>query len=157
MAEIKRLRPKQNKKLDQIIHNVWGMMKNRCYNKNNPDYHNWGGRGITVCTKWLYYEGFLEDMREGYVKGLTLDRIDNNGNYCKENCRWVDRKVQNNNRRDNQYFEKDGVKMTLGGWAELLKVNRSTLAQRYYSYKWSTDRVLTSDSYNHNQIRRNTL
>lgn len=77
---------------------TWQMMKDRCTNPHNKDYHHYGGRGITFDPSWLSFEYFYEDMGER-PEGLTLDRIDVNGNYCKENCRWVDSITQRQNRR----------------------------------------------------------
>ena len=78
---------------------VWNGMLQRCGNKKNSRYKDWGGRGIKVCDRWKRFDEFWEDMKEGYKEGLTLDRIDNNGFYCKENCKWSTQKEQMNNKR----------------------------------------------------------
>ena len=80
------------------IYNTWLSMKARCFNKLSVNYASYGGRGITVCKEWLEFEKFYADMGDR-PEGLSLDRIDNMGNYEPDNCRWADWITQNNNRR----------------------------------------------------------
>lgn len=113
---------------------------NRCYWEKGKDYKNYGGRGIKVCDEWHNPLNFKLDMQRLYKKGLSLDRIDNNKGYSKENCRWVTRKIQNNNTRKNHLFEFNGIKRTLTEWSDKLGIKRSTLAQRIYVYHWSINK-----------------
>ena len=82
------------------LYNCWTRMKGRCYNTKNKDYKEYGGRGIFVCERWrISFENFHSDMSETYIKGLELDRIDVNGEYSPENCRWVTEQTQAWNKR----------------------------------------------------------
>lgn len=80
------------------VYYVWNSMKQRCLNPNSQHYSYYGGRGISIDEKWLKFDNFYADMGDP-PKGLTLDRINNDGNYCKENCRWASRSEQNKNKR----------------------------------------------------------
>jgi hypothetical protein len=88
------------------LHRIWCAMKTRCYNKNQKHYYRYGGRGITVCNEWkndfIKFKNWSES--NGYSDELSIDRIDNNGNYCPENCRWSTYKIQNTNRRKQKHL-----------------------------------------------------
>lgn len=131
-------------KTDQVYH-AWCAMKARCTNPNYKNYHLWGGRGISFDPRWEKFEHFEKDMRSSYKNGLSLDRVDVNKNYSKENCRWATSKQQNNNRRDNRLFSYKNLSMTLTAWAKYVGIKRSTLAQRFYVYNWSIEKCLTKE------------
>lgn len=120
---------------------VWCSMLARCNNPNTKAFKDYGGRGVTVCRRWLKFENFLVDMGEK-PEGLTLDRKNNNKNYSKRNCRWVTRKDQNRNRRSNIHLTHKGKTKLLVEWAELLGFSRSALYHRY-DRGWPVDRILT--------------
>jgi len=115
----------------------WQSMKDRCLNANHKQYHDYGGRGITIDMRWLGEDGFINfyaDMGPIPNPGMTLDRYpDKNGPYTKSNCRWATRREQQLNRRNNILYEYDGRTMPLDEWAEYLSVNRGTLAYRLRS------------------------
>lgn len=90
---------------------TWVSMINRCYDKNRESWIHYGGRGIIVCDSWRNFENFYEDMGDR-PEGTTLDRINVNGNYCKENCRWATILEQSNNKRWNRYYVFNGEKLT---------------------------------------------
>jgi hypothetical protein len=104
-------------------------MKTRCRNERRPDFKNYGGRGIDFERRWDDFQNFLEDMGEAPA-GMTLDRIDNNGHYCKANCRWATMLEQGSNKRNNRWIEHDGRRQTLTQWARELGVGRVTLLKR---------------------------
>ena len=117
------------------LNNVFRTMKQRCCNSSCTGYKYYGGRGITVCDLWLVprkgYQAFkLWALANGYSEGLTLDRIDVNGNYVPENCHWVPIAVQNINRRDNHFITFKGTRKTILEWSTELGINYGTLASR---------------------------
>jgi len=101
------------------IYEVWKTLKQRCLNPNNKFYFRYGGRGITVCEDWKNnFTSFYEwSMKNGYKEGLSIDRIDNNGNYCPENCRWTDKLTQANNTRTNHYITFRNQTKTIAEWS----------------------------------------
>jgi hypothetical protein len=104
-------------------------MKARCLNPNNPAYQNYGGRGITVCERWLDFKNFLEDMGERPSE-TQLERINNNGNYEPSNCRWASPKENSRNRRNSRYLTIDEETKPVIEWAEMAGIARSTMNSR---------------------------
>jgi len=92
------------------LYTTWAGMKNRCYNEKNPDYKDYGARGIQVCERWLDVKNFIEDMYPDYKEGLSLDRIDVDGNYEPDNCRWANFSTQQYNTRDLQKNNTSGYR-----------------------------------------------
>lgn len=117
----------------QIEYRCYTSMKTRCYNKNCPPYHSYGGRGIKVCDRWLGPDGFLNfitDMGERPSENFSLDRINNDGDYEPTNCRWADNVTQGNNRRTNKLLTYNGETHTETEWAKKIGVNKGTLHER---------------------------
>lgn len=127
-----------------LFRKVWNEMKRRCLVPTHSAYHNYGARGITVSKSWLIFDNFYDDMYPSYKQGLTLDRINNNRGYSRENCRWITRKEQMQNTRINRYFVFNGKSLTLSQWADELNFKRSMLSMRFYKYKWPIEKVLTT-------------
>ena len=125
-------------------HLAWKNMKGRCYNPQSPAYKDYGGRGITVCESWRNsFQTFLDDMGQ-CPRGLTIERIDNNGNYSPENCKWATPKEQAINKRCNVNIVYTGVMKTLSEWAKLSDIKYSTLYARLITRKWSAEKALGS-------------
>lgn len=113
------------------LYNIWRKMKNRCFSPGCDAYERYGGRGITVCQEWSSFKNFRKwALENGYKDDLSIDRIDNNGNYCPENCRWATAKQQMNNKSDNHLITFKGKTQTLAQWSEELEINRYTLFNR---------------------------
>lgn len=127
------------------LYRTWMGMKSRCYREKNKYYKNYGGRGIRVCDKWISsFESFRDwALQNGYLDSLTLDRIDNDGNYCPENCRWVDRFEQMNNTRANHRITLNGITMTIAEWSRKIGIPTYILNNRINNYGWSEEEALT--------------
>ena len=119
-------------------------IKQRCYNPNNQNYHNYGGRGITMCDEWKNnFQNFYDwSMSHGYSDDLTIDRIDNNGNYEPSNCRWVDMKKQTRNNSRNHIVKLNGIERPLIEWTEIYKINYKTVRDRL-KRGWDYEKALT--------------
>lgn len=113
------------------LYNTYRSINQRCTDKNTKNYKNYGWRWII--NEWVSYEEFYKDMASTYKPWLSIDRINNDWNYSKENCRWATVKEQANNKRNTIVLEHMWIKHTISEWAEILKVNRNTIRSRYYS------------------------
>lgn len=125
------------------IHNIWKGMKERCYNPNHEQYKDYGGRGILICDEWkddflLFYNWAINN---DYQNNLTIDRIDNNGNYEPNNCKWSTRKEQGNNQRTNHLLTYNNKTQTISQWADEVGLNNHTLQTRI-SRGWSIEDAL---------------
>lgn len=127
------------------IYYVWNTMKARCYNPKNKSYKDYGGRGIKVCEEWKnnFKDFYSWAISKNYSKGLTIDRINVNGDYCPENCKLSTQKEQGNNKRNNHYLEFNNQSHTISEWADITGLKRDTLKRRIY-LGWSVERALTT-------------
>jgi len=124
-----------------LTYTTWQNMLSRCYNPKYKRFSDYGGRNISVCGRWKSFENFLEDMGE-IPKGLTLDRIDNNGNYTKSNCRYATWKKQANNRRNNCLLTFAGKTQNITQWAEEIGIKRDLIYKRINKLNWPIERAL---------------
>lgn len=117
---------------DTKIYSVYRSMMKRCYLKSSQQYNNYGGRGISVCDEWRFgFENFYDWVQtSGYQEGLSIDRINNNGDYCPENCRWATVQEQGNNRRTNVPVTIRGETHNMYEWAKMSGVSIQTIHYR---------------------------
>ena len=133
LTELKELRQKEKARYtyNKALCLVWQAMKNRCYNPKSESYKNYGARGIEVCKEWQDRENFtIWAINNGYKKGLQLDRIDNNGNYEPNNCRWVTPKENSRNRRNTIVLTVDNKDYYVSDLCKMLNLKTRTV------YKW---------------------
>jgi hypothetical protein len=123
------------------IYRIWRSMMQRCCDKNSHAYDRYGGRGINVCNKWQTFEGFYKDMGDK-PKGMSLERLNNDGDYCLENVVWADAKAQANNRRSNVVLEHNGKKQNMQQWCDELNLKIGTVWARI-NRGWDVSRALT--------------
>ncbi len=110
---------------------VWLAMKQRCCNKNEPSYHNYGARGIIVCDRWKEsFSAFISDMGRRPSDDHTIERVDVNGNYCPDNCIWIERRKQFSNMRKNVLITWNGETLCVSDWARRAGISRQCLVNR---------------------------
>ena len=127
------------------LYGIWATMKRRCYNSNTKFYHDYGGRGITVCDEWQEYIPFKEwALANGYEDSLTIDRIDVNGNYCPENCRWITQREQCYNTRKTRFVEYNGKNYTLKEISEITGLKIRTIRGRY-ERGWTPEQIFSTE------------
>lgn len=124
------------------LYNIWSSMRQRCENPNAHKYRDYGGRGISVCERWSSYEAFAEDMGTRPSMDHSLDRIDNDGNYTPENCKWSTRSEQQLNRRNPCLVEVDGIVYRAYTLAKIAGVKVDTIKVRA-SKGWTYDEVIS--------------
>lgn len=125
------------------LYRIWEHMRSRCYGMNNGRWKHYGGRGIRICPEWNDYVAFRQwALSHSYDDSLSIDRIDVNGNYCPENCRFVDLKTQANNTTRNHYVEYQGVLYTISQLADHLGLTYKALQHRL-ERGWSMERIST--------------
>ena len=133
------MNPKTHCMSHTTIYNTWTHMRGRCNNPKNRQYHSYGGRGITVCERWHKFENFHEDMGPR-PDGRTLDRINNNGNYEFDNCRWATLRQQNNNRINTALINGEPVTVV----ARRHGKSPDVLYQRYFVLGWTLEEALNT-------------
>ena len=124
-------------------HTIWKSMLSRCKTKTGGSYQNYGGRGINVCQEWAddFMNFYCWAIDSGYAENLYLERKNNNGNYCPENCAWITYKEQQRNKRNNHFLTYKGETKTMIEWSEILKINYGTLCYRINVAKWSVEKA----------------
>ena len=127
------------------LHHIWKNMRQRCGNPHKPDYKYYGGKGVTIDDIWNDYEVFAKwAIENGYSDDLTIDRIDVNGNYCPDNCRWVSMTEQARNMSRNRMITYNGESHCLSEWGEILGISVKVLSHRINAYGWSVERAFTT-------------
>lgn len=127
---------------ENTTYGIWSKMRQRCNNPNNPKYHRYGGRGIQVCDRWNSFANFLADMGERPTN-RTLGRIDNDGPYSPDNCRWETIEQQANNTRTNRFITFAGMNKTVRQWEHHLGLPDDLIKNRL-RYGWSERRAVTT-------------
>lgn len=127
------------------LYYVWNNIKRRCYEKTNPAYKNYGGRGIKMCDSWKNsFESFGEwALNNGYSDSLTIERVDVNGNYCPENCTWIPRNKQQNNRTSCLFYTYNGETKNLMEWCNYFNMPYMTVYTRLFRWNWDFERAIS--------------
>lgn len=123
------------------LYDVWGSLIQRCTNPNSKQWKDYGGRGITVCKRWLKFEYFNEDMRKDWRFGLQIERRNNDEGYCEENCYWATRREQNRNKRNNRLLDLNGKIQCVTVWSQEMNLSIQTILWRINN-GWPTEKAL---------------
>lgn len=122
-------------------YHIWVGIRTRCLTASNKAYKHYGGRGIKICERWGEFNNFFADMGQRPSPKHSVERVDNNGDYCPENCVWAVQKAQARNKRTNRYITFNGETLCLKDWSLKLKIPHSTLSKRLA--KWSLEKAFT--------------
>jgi len=134
---------------DTQLYHMWEHMKQRCLNDKTKHFEDYGGRGISICNEWIDSKPFIDwALSNGYKEGLTLDRIDVNGNYSPENCRFVDRRTQQNNRRNTIFITAFGETLPCAEWARRTGIAKNTIRGRIIT-GWAPDKAVSEPVQQH--------
>jgi len=129
---------------------IWLKIKSRCINPSDKSYSNYGGRGITVSDDWKNsFDQFYKDMGPRPSKLHSIDRIDNNGNYCKENCKWSTYEKQANNRRNSKLIEYNGQSLSFSQWSRVCGIGEATIRGRF-NKNLSLEKIFYKGNLRHN-------
>lgn len=143
---------------EYALYSIWHGMRSRCLCPTNNRYKNYGGRGIKICPAWDDYLTFYRwGIANGYKKGLSIDRIDVDGDYCPENCRWADNNIQNRNKTTTRYLEYNGKRQSLQDWSEELNIHRVLLTRRLDVFGWSVGEALGFEKHINNKPKYNSI
>jgi len=130
-------------KKNRRLYNIWCRMRQRCNNSNSSDYDRYGGRGIDVCAEWSSFRSFYNwAINNGYESNLSIDRIDNNGNYQPSNCRWATNIKQARNKRNNHLITYKGETKTLAEWSQITGLDGSLI--RYRLKHWDKEKIFNN-------------
>ena len=133
------------------VYNIWAHMRQRCYNPKTQNYYLYGGRGITVCEHWRSAKAFIEDMGPRPSKKHTLDRIDGEGHYTPENCRWADGETQGNNRANNMMITAFGETLTTAQWVRKTGLTRDMIVHRIDIMGMTPEQAFSAERMSWNQ------
>ncbi len=145
------------------FYRIWTGMKTRCLNDKHIWFKHYGGKGIKVCNDWLLFDNFLLDMHASYLehskkygeKNTSIDRINGNKNYCKENCKWATKLEQSNNAINNRFIEYRGEKKSIKEWSSITGISYNVIYNRIFLYKLSIEETFNrTDEWRHRPRRR---
>ena len=129
---------------DSRLYRIYHHMQSRCYNQNDTRYKQYGGRGIKIDEEWNTFESFSKwAIENGYNDDLSIDRVDVDGNYSPSNCRWVNSKIQSNNKTNNKYLTYNGETHTISEWADIVNIPYKKLWKRIHN-GWNIEKSLTT-------------